>query len=166
MRSVCPCDGRGARGRRLPTTSHGAHFPPASQSFFYFGYTALCAFAFSLMMGAVGFYSAYAFVAYIYSCVVAWSGPPAGCARLSVGRGLAGSVRAVLRPVWRLAPPPPPPPIDQIDQARLIADVHDVRGCREIREVGLAMRWFDTRFAGMQVILLSFLKAATRELQL
>jgi hypothetical protein len=39
------------------------------QTSFYFGYMANVAFAFFLMMGAVGFYSAWAFVRYIYSSI-------------------------------------------------------------------------------------------------
>ena len=39
------------------------------QTSFYFGYMANVAFAFFLMMGAVGFYSAWFFVRYIYSSI-------------------------------------------------------------------------------------------------
>jgi hypothetical protein len=44
------------------------------QTAFYFLYMADVAFAFFLMMGAVGFYSAFAFVNYIYGCVRAAAG--------------------------------------------------------------------------------------------
>jgi hypothetical protein len=39
-----------------------------SQTAFYFLYMANVAFAFFLMMGSIGFYSAFAFVRYIYRC--------------------------------------------------------------------------------------------------
>ncbi len=46
------------------------------QTAFYFLYMAVVAFAFFLMMGAIGFFSAFSFVRYIYrrgSCDCRWS---------------------------------------------------------------------------------------------
>lgn len=54
------------------------------QTAFYFLYMADVAFAFFLMMGAVGFYSAFAFVRYIYGCVPLW-GHAGARARLRAG---------------------------------------------------------------------------------
>ena len=39
------------------------------QTAFYFLYMANAAFAFTLMMGAVGFYASWAFVRYIYASI-------------------------------------------------------------------------------------------------
>lgn len=39
------------------------------QTAYFFGYSALMSYAFSMMLGFIGFFSAFAFVKYIYSAV-------------------------------------------------------------------------------------------------
>lgn len=48
---------------------HRSNMHGLLQLSFYFGYTAIAAYAFMLMLGFVGFFSAFTFVHYIYGAV-------------------------------------------------------------------------------------------------